>query len=159
MVKNPADDEYDRLLLGASGAGGDPRKTTDRGEVAGAGETEPAKRTRRTQQQKVRNQGGVRTVRWYSVNGPELKSLATLQGVGGIMVALGTFLAGVWLSTKQGLEMSGKDDITAEMRASWETAQSLAGWAAIGAFAIAAILLAVNGWSIWTIYREHEHGK
>jgi hypothetical protein len=126
-----------------------------KGEASGENTPKPARP--RSRQQKVHNQGGVRTVKWYSVNSLELDSMATIQGVGGLMATIGTFLSGVWLSTKQGLEMAAKGDIEPAMQASWETTQTLTGWGAVATLALAVCLLVWNGIGIFRIIKQHTH--
>ena len=132
-------------------------RASGKGESAGVGAQTTPRSPRRSTSTKVRNQGGVRTVKWYSVSQQELVSLAALQGMAALFAAVGTFFVGVWLSTKQGLEMAAPGDISAATKASWETVEVLCGIGAIGCGCLFVVFLGLNGLHVMKIHRDTHH--
>ncbi len=106
---------------------------------------------------KVTHLGGVRTVKWYSVSAQELTSLVALQGLATFFAALGPFMAGAWLSTKQALEMAPADALSPAIRGAWETFCTISGWSAVTSGGLFVLFCAINGLHVWSIYRGTKH--
>lgn len=96
-------------------------------------------------------------MKWYSVHGQEIKSLAVFQGLSAFFFALASFCGGVWISTMQGLQMANPEDIEEATMATWSAIQAVSGWTAIACLVFALALLGSNAFMIYQITKEHDH--
>jgi len=100
--------------------------------------------------------GGRRELKGYTVTGDELLALGAVQGMTALAFALAGSFFGFWLSTKQAIELAGRDTSIAS-KAQWLAYGDVGFWGGITLAALGVGLFGYSGWRAFKIMRDTIH--
>lgn len=121
--------------------------TTAKGGVAGGG-----KRPTGTGLQRI---PGIRTMKEYPLTMDDMLTLGLVQGGSALFLAAAGACIGFWLSIQQTVDFADKDK--AEKIAYWTGLGDAAFWLSIICLLIGLLLFCINGFKVWTIWRDTKH--